>query len=378
MAGIYVHVPFCHAKCAYCDFYSRPCGRSDWAAEAAAYVDGVLAEYACRVSLLGDEPVTTLYIGGGTPSCLPATELTRLINGVAEAHRGTLAELTVEVNPEDVTASQCDALNSCGVNRVSMGVQSLNDNELKAVGRRHTAAEALKAVDTLRRNGIDNLSLDLIYGLPGRTDGSFAHSLQGLLDLAPDHLSAYMLSYEPGTRLTARRNAGKLHEASDDSLVNDYRTLCELTARAGMEHYEISNFAMPGRASRHNTSYWEDVPYLGLGPGAHSYTGGKRSSNPSDLKRWAAGPATAATPEEPLSAAEALNEHIMVRLRTARGLDMPAVATRWGERAAAGLLNRAKPLIDAGKLIQTADNRLYIPEPEWLVADAIMVDLFEG
>lgn len=348
MAGLYVHIPFCRSKCAYCDFYSGPLRGF----EPEAYADALMRELRARRREVGE--LQTVYIGGGTPSTMPPALLAPLL-ALAPGER------TVEVNPDDITPAYADALMRAGANRVSMGIQSLDDAELRAVGRRHTAAAAVAAYRTLRAAGFANISLDLIYGLPGQTPDGWRRTLEATLDLGPDHLSAYLLSYEPGTRLDAMRRAGKVAEVSDDAAEQMYATLCELTRAAGMTHYEISNFAMPGREARHNAAYWDGTPYLGLGPGAHSFDGTLRRYNPSDLKAYMAAPERAATVDEE-TPANRFNDTVMTALRTARGLD-PAILT-------------PAELATARRLLEpTPDGRLRIAESAWLRSDPIIISL---
>lgn len=348
MAGLYVHIPFCRSKCAYCDFYSGPLRGF----EPQAYADALMRELRARRREVGE--LQTVYIGGGTPSTMPPALLSPLL-ALAPGER------TVEVNPDDITPAYADALLRAGANRVSMGIQSLDNAELRAVGRRHTAAAAVEAYRTLRAAGFANISLDLIYGLPGQTPDGWRRTLEATLALGPDHLSAYLLSYEPGTRLDAMRRAGKVSEVSDDAAELMYATLCELTRAAGMTHYEISNFAMPGREARHNAAYWDGTPYLGLGPGAHSFDGTLRRYNPSDLKAYMAAPERAATVDEE-TAANRFNDTVMTALRTARGLD-PALLTP-------AELATARPLLEP-----TPDGRIRIAESAWLRSDPIIIDL---
>lgn len=251
MSGLYIHVPYCRSKCAYCDFYSVAARSLD----ADRYVDAIAAELAARIDSY-PHPFSTVYIGGGTPSVLPAQALSRLI-GLVAPKAVSDAEITIEVNPDDIDRPLADLLAGSGVNRVSMGVQSLVDTELRAISRRHDALSAIEAVSTLRRAGIDNISCDLIYGLPGQTPASFARSIDRLLEIGPPHISAYLLSYEPGTRLTRDLEAGRISRASDTEACNYYHQLCDALSAAGYIHYEISNFALPGMHSRHNSSYWD-------------------------------------------------------------------------------------------------------------------------
>jgi len=347
MAGLYVHIPYCRAKCAYCDFYSGPLKPF----EEATYFAALERELAARRGEV--DGFRTVYVGGGTPSAVNPDRLAPLL-ALAPGER------TVEVNPEDVTPGYAEALLRAGANRVSMGVQSLVDGELAAVGRRHTAARAREAFADLRAAGFDNISLDLIYGLPGQTLGSWRYSLGETLALGPEHLSAYLLSYEEGTLLTARMKAGKLVEAPEELVGLMYGELCAATRAAGFEHYEISNFARPGFYARHNSAYWDMTPYLGLGPGAHSFDGTMRRANPANLKAYLADPAAAAVVEEE-TADNRFNDLLITALRTARGID-PSVFT-------------SAEIIKARTLLQpTPQGRLRIAERDWLRSNSIILE----
>jgi len=366
MAGIYVHIPLCAAKCAYCDFYSVPRGRIS----PDALVDALTNEFSLRRHELGDESVSTIYIGGGTPSSLSSGLLTALMDRFREYSPD---ECTVEVNPEDITAGYVTSLVNAGINRVSMGVQSLVDSELSFIGRRHSARDAIDAVRIIKDNGIDNLSLDLIYGLPGQTVDTWRRSLDTLLGLYPQHISAYLLSYEPGTRLTAMLNAGKITETPDETIEIMYNTLCRMTSDAGFDHYEISNFSQPGRHSRHNSSYWDGTAYLGLGPGAHSFTLGTRRHNPSDIRQYIKLRGSGITVEEPENDSERFNDFIITSLRTADGLNL-AKAAEFGRTDK--VIEAARPHLRSGKMLLSG-GRLRIAETSWLVADSIMRDFIE-
>lgn len=313
-------------------------------------------------------PFSTLYLGGGTPSILPLDALAAMVPQVPDG------EITIEVNPEDVTLKKARAWLDIGINRASMGVQSLCDAELSIIGRRHSAAQAIEAYDTLRHAGFANVSLDLIYGLPQQSLASWRKSLIGVLALRPDHLSAYMLSYEPRTRLSAMLRTGKITEADEETITQMYASLCEETEAAGYEHYEISNFALPGRRARHNSSYWTGEPYLGLGPGAHSFDGKNRSFNPPDLRAYLEKIENGCTASEldPEDENSRFNDRIMTALRTTEGLDLSAVEP---ERLRQ-LRRDASPYLRSGHLL-IADNRLSIPSASWLISDAIISDLFQ-
>lgn len=368
MAGIYVHVPFCHAKCAYCDFYSKPVH----AADAEKYVNALTNELAARRNEL-PEPVKTVYIGGGTPSSLPFRSLLSLMEALPS---DGITEYTIEVNPEDVSHIFVDMLKKhTPVNRISMGVQSLRDDELRYIGRRHSAKQAIDAANIIKGAGF-SLSLDLIYGLPGQTAGSWQFSLDSLLALTPEHLSCYLLSYEPGTRLNAMRLSGKVTEAPDSLAADMYDILTSATARAGYRHYEISNFALPGHEAVHNSSYWNLTPYLGLGPGAHSFDGHDRSYNPSDLKGYIDASGIGFAIKENETDAERFNDFIITSLRTANGIDLERCRVLFGEDRQRLVSATAGQFVKSG-IMWLADGKTGICEKHWLRSDSIMVEFIE-
>ena len=359
MAGIYVHVPFCHAKCAYCDFYSiADSRRSD------EYVEAVIQEYRSRRWELGGQPVATLYFGGGTPSVLDPKQFSRL---AWELLTPQVEEFTIEVNPEDVVAEKIEAWVNSGVNRVSMGVQSLVDSELKAVNRRHSARQALEAISRLKSFGISNISCDLIYGLPGQTEQTWVYSLDTLLEQGITHLSAYNLSFEEGTLLTLRLRKGLIEEASEELVEAMYTTLCRRASDAGFEHYEISNFAKAAFRSRHNSAYWNETPYLGLGPGAHSLDArGIRRYVPSNLKAYLSDPGNAAVIDEETET-DRINDRIFTALRTDSGLPVEQIPQQ--SRAV------VQKFVNQGLMV-VKNGRVIIPEEHFLISDAIIREIF--
>ena len=374
MAGVYVHIPFCASRCSYCDFFSTL--RLDEVGH--DYVEALIAEARLRKAELNGKPVKTLYMGGGTPSQLPLPLLARLIDGLkATLDLNAVEEFTLEANPDDVTPEWCAAVRALGVNRVSMGVQSFQDAVLCLVGRRHTARQAIDAVASLRHAGIDNISIDLIYGLPGQTLETWAESVRQAVDLRPQHISAYGLTYEPGTRLWQQRECGEVVEASEDQYLDMYRILVGLLQVAGYEHYEISNFALPGYRSRHNSSYWNETPYLGLGAAAHSYDGTMRRSNPADLcgsiRRITSG--QPACQVEDLAWWERYDERVMLGLRTADGVDAHRLRSDFGDKAWAHFVSEARRHIDAGNMICTDDGRYILTSEGIVLSDSVMRDL---
>lgn len=361
MAGLYIHIPFCHSKCLYCDFYSTAdnslCDQ---------LIDTIIREFGIRRQEIS-EPFKTIYIGGGTPSILKPDQLSRLCEVLPV---GDAEEFTLEANPEDITPEIVKSWKRLGINRVSMGIQSFDDTQLRSVGRRHTAATALLAIDAIRSNGIDNINCDLIYGLPGQTFESWCNSLSTLIGCRPQHISAYCLSYEPGTPLHRLLDKGRITPVDDDTLIADYNHLCRATSEAGYEHYEISNFALKGFRSRHNSSYWNNTPYLGLGPGAHSFDGTFRRINPPSVKTYISDCPVAVIDDE--NEDQRFNDILITALRTSNGLDLLSLDS----------FRRTRLMKDADKYIRSgamtfSDNHLSIDETHWLVADSILRDLIQ-
>ena len=352
MAGIYVHFPFCASKCIYCDFYSRV--GKDWK----PYVEALLAELAERKEFLKGVPPTTLYFGGGTPSLLPPEALAR----VADAVRATFGvtdfdEFTVEINPDDVTAERAASWRAMGVRRVSVGVQSFCDTHLRWMRRRHTAAEAVAALETLHGAGFDNLSLDLIFGFTGLSDDDWAASIAQATALRPEHISCYQMM-------------GRLADPDEDRCQQQYTLLQERLSAAGYHQYEVSNYALPGRESRHNSAYWARGPYLGLGAGAHSFDGDRlRQWNTPDIDAYIA---SRPGGEEWLSDREVLEEKLMLGLRTVNGLDLSALTD---QELCSLKKTTLENLSRAGKLI-CEGSRIRIPAAGLFVSDAVIRELF--
>ena len=374
MAGIYIHVPFCQSRCAYCDFYS-----TTLLAHREAYVDTVCRELQHRLPELKGEAVKTLYFGGGTPSTLTIEELKRILENIfhLSSFNFQLEELTLEANPDDLTEDYVQGLRTLPINRVSLGIQSFHDRTLRLVGRRHTAQEAIDAVRRLQRHGITNISIDLIYGLPGETLDDWAYSLDQAIALGVKHISAYHLTYEEGTRLWRMQEQDLVSPIDEEQSVRSFELLREKLLAAGYEHYEISNFALPSYHSRHNSSYWQGTIYIGIGPGAHSYDGQCRRWNLSSLTDYIATPQGADVPHEAehLTTDERYDERIITELRTAHGIDLNTLKADFGERYHTHCLHAAAPYIQRGKLIHTEDNHLRLTPESIFVSDAVMRDL---
>lgn len=364
MGGLYIHIPFCHSKCAYCDFFSTPVRKYQ-----SQLVECIILELDRRRHEI--DSIDTVYIGGGTPSILEDAALEKILSHIP-IFKDT--EVTIEANPEDVDINRVRRWTDMGINRVSMGVQSFVDEELSIIGRRHDSVTALKAMEDLREGGIENLSIDLIYSLPGQTLTSWEKSLTTLLDFTPRHFSAYMLTYEPRTRLSAMLNSGKINPVNEEIIIEMYMILTDLSHKAGYEHYEISNFALPGYRSRHNSSYWKEIPYLGLGPAAHSFDGLHRKVNPPDIKQYIEALKSGNMPFkiEKESKADIFNDLLITTLRTKEGLDFKKVKRRRRKQ----FLRDAFPYLIRGELVVN-DNHFSIPEEHWLISDAILRDLMQ-
>ncbi len=380
--AVYIHLPFCLAKCAYCDFNSQvadPQLRS-------LYLQALEAELLQRAADLqaragaAEVTVTTVYLGGGTPTVYSPRQLARVLALVRETLTvAPDAEITCEANPGTVTEASLAELCRAGVNRISIGVQSFNDAELKLLGRIHTAAEAMQAVEAARAAGFDNLSVDLIRGLPGQSLEDWQRTVDTALTLGPDHLSCYGLSIEPRTPLGQRVQRGELVPLDDDAAAELFIYTHRRLVAAGYEHYEISNFARPGKRCRHNLAYWHNQPYLGLGAGAWSYIAGERFRNvpdPAGYCRAALEGARLVVESERLSPRAALGETMMLGLRLADGVDLDALSMRFGldlrrlyraalrQAVSAGLAtldgNRLRPTL-RGMLLNNELAALFLP-----------------
>ena len=376
MAGIYVHIPFCRSRCIYCDFYS-----TIRESEIAGYVTALCREAKERSEELGANTcVDTVYFGGGTPSLLTETQLGCILEYISSVcNVSRQAEVTVEMNPDDVARLSLPR----GFGRVSLGIQTFDNGLLRILHRRHDAATAIEAVKRLQAAGCRNIGIDLIYGLPGQTMEQWRRDLDTAFALDIQHLSAYALSYEPDTPLHRMLLEGSVAETDEEMSTGMYYMLCERAAREGFEHYEISNFALPGFASRHNSSYWNGTPYLGLGPGAHSYDGQRtRRANIPDLSaylRFWNGHANDAEGEklyrkEVLSDSELFDEAVMCGLRTAQGIDLGIVAKRFGQRRVDYLMQMARPHLSAKRMALTG-HCLSLVEEALMVADDVVSDL---
>lgn len=356
---IYIHVPFCHRKCTYCAFFSKVEG-GKWRMD--SYVDALIEEMRQR----RDEqahPIKTVYFGGGTPSILPIEQLERIVKALHDNFDlSQVEEVTLEANPEDLTIGYLQGLKKLGlVNRLSIGIQSLDDEMLRLLNRRHTAQQAIDAVENAHKAGFDNISVDFIYGLPSMTSLT---SMTSLISMVA-HLSAYALTVESGTALAVQVEQGRVELPDEEEVVRQYHSLCRQFSDAGFLQYEVSNFARPGFESRHNSRYWNRTPYLGLGPGAHSFDGFRRRWNKPD----------GTFEQETLTEADAYNELLMTALRTTRGVSLAQVPEQYKER----LHREMQPYVDSGWIVVRSEvgGWSYEPTPEGLLhADGIAAALF--
>lgn len=375
MAGIYVHIPFCKQQCSYCNFHFSTSLRLKEPLLAALKQEMIL-----RQNELHGQPVETIYLGGGTPSLLHAEELLRLFDTLFEHYTiGALKEVTLEANPDDLSSAYLKALRATPVNRLSIGVQSFREQDLKYMNRAHTAQQSDYAIKAAQDAGFENLSIDLIYGTPGLSDADWKNNLAQVTALQIPHLSAYALTVEEKTRLHHDIRAGKSLPVLPEQAAGQFEILHQWAHDQGYLHYEISNLARPGREAVHNTSYWQGVPYLGFGPSAHSFSGKERSWNVANNAFYIRALEQKELPveREILSDADRLNEYIMTSLRTMWGLDLGKVEAEFGASEKARLLQEALPFIEKKQLTEK-EGRLVLTGQGMLFADALAAALFTG
>ena len=373
MAGIYLHVPFCKGRCAYCDFFS-----STNAELKEAYVSALCRELEMRRDYANGEPVRTIYLGGGTPSQLSLAQLDRLFSYIYKVYEvDESAEITLEANPDDLTEEYVRGIREClPVNRISMGVQTFDEGRLRLLRRRHTAMQAIEAVERCRRYGFSNLSIDLIYGLPGEDLMAWESDLRQAIALDVPHLSAYHLTYEEGTPLWQMKNRGEVVEVDEELSAQMYTLLVERLAKAGYVHYEISNFCHPGMESRHNSSYWKGIPYIGCGAAAHSYDGHSRQWNVASIPDYMKGveEGNLRVEREELDLYTAYNDYMVTHMRTQWGVSLSEVRERFGEALLTHGVRSAQPYVKAGLLLREGDV-LRLSEKGVFLSDGIISDL---
>lgn len=369
MAAIYFHIPFCKRLCGYCDFY-----RSVKLRYIPEVVEAMHKELREQGDFLNDKAVRTIYFGGGTPSLLAPREIERFVEQAREQFDcSALEEVTIEVNPDDITSEYITELRKTSVNRISMGVQSLNDDCLRFMGRRHSAQQAVDAVKMLQEAGYDNISVDLIFGIEGFGGEVLAQTLQGTLSMGVQHISAYHLTIEEGTRFGRMLARGEMSETEEERSEAEFLQVHKALTEAGFEHYEVSNYALSGCRSRHNSSYWQNVEYLGIGAGAHSYNGTMRRWCDQGIEGYIIGIEYGS---EVLSLRDKLNEYVMTSLRCAEGLSLARVERDFGTAERKRLEREAAKMRMAEMLI-SEDGRLRIAPEKMLLSDLVIERLIE-
>lgn len=391
MAGIYLHIPFCGKKCIYCGFYSVVSKT-----QRDKYIPALKREIKERGNFFSslyrdDQTIKTLYIGGGTPSVLTPSTIKQAIDELKATFSFPKTafltddpdefEFTIEVNPDDITPDYAKELKQLGANRISMGVQSFHDTHLVWMGRRHTARQAKDAYKTLRQAGFTNISLDLIFGFPGLTHTQWEENLDTIIDLNPEHISAYQLGIDPGTPIEKLINQGKLSLPDEETCERMYKTLQKKLTQTHPNsyiQYEVSNFCKAGFHSRHNSAYWNRVPYLGLGPGAHSFIGRKREWNFPDVDTYCNPTITELREGENLSPEDVFNEILMLGLRTINGAGLKDL--RSSSPQSDHFLSQIAPVIQdlerSGQIFLTRDGRIKIPPEKFFISDGIIRELF--
>lgn len=372
MAGIYIHIPFCKTRCIYCDFYSTT--RSDLKER---YIHALCRELRIRKDYLEGATIETIYFGGGTPSQLDEEDFRQVFATIEEVYgMEHCKEITLEANPDDLTEEYVTRLHRLPFNRISMGIQTFDDVTLKLLNRRHNAMQAIEAVDRCRRAGFENISIDLIYGLPGETDERWERDLKQAVSLNVEHISAYHLTYEEGTRIYELLQAHRIREVDEESSVRFFSVLIDTLDAAGYEHYEISNFCRPGKYSRHNTSYWKGIPYLGCGPAAHSFNTHTREWNVASLEEYMQGIETDRRKFETeyRDKTTCYNECIMTCIRTLWGISLKYIEMEFGTEMWKYCMDMATPYLESGKL-KIQDNHLCLTREGIFISDGIISDL---
>lgn len=372
MAGIYLHIPFCKMRCIYCDFYSTTQSN-----QKELFIDALCQELLERKRYLNKEAIKTIYFGGGTPSQLSEEDFKRVFETIYTHFQvEENAEITLEANPDDLTPNYISALRRLPFNRISMGVQTFDPPTLKLLKRRHTAQQAIEAYQECRKAGFQNISLDLMYGLPGETLSIWEKDLEQIIALRPEHISAYHLIYEEETVLWKLREANRVSEVNEESSLLFFEQLIVRLKEAGYLQYEISNFSLPGLHSRHNSSYWTGDTYLGCGPSAHSFNGESRMANIPSLKLYLEGikQGTPIGEVEELDSYTRYNDFVITSLRTMWGLSLSKLKTVYGSELYDYCLRMAAPYIEQNKL-ELAEDKLRFTQAGIFLSDGIMSEL---
>ena len=372
MAGIYIHIPFCRKACHYCNFhFSTSLGKAD------SMVEAINTEIILRAHEL-KEDIETIYFGGGTPSILKPSQISMLLDTISSNYSvAPSPEITLEANPDDISMEKALAWKQMGINRFSIGVQSFADENLRWMNRAHDASQSIACINTIREAGFDNFSIDLIYGTPGQTQADWVSDLEQAIELKIPHLSCYALTVEEGTALHHMIGSGKKEKISADEQAERFEALVKHSSAAGYMHYEISNLALPGKESKHNSAYWEGKPYLGIGPSAHSFSGKKRSWNIADNLQYIQSIEAGILPSEAeeLRAIDQLNEYIMTALRSIKGIQQDIVVKKWGLEKWQSIERGMQPFLTTGKAMATDGGYTLTMEGRFF-ADGIASSLF--
>ncbi|MCX6253770.1 MAG: radical SAM family heme chaperone HemW [Bacteroidia bacterium] len=369
MAGIYIHIPFCKKLCFYCDFYHIISADDN-----SVFVDTLLKEASLRQDYLGTETVSTIYFGGGTPSVLSVKELGTLLDQINKLFRvEENCEITIELNPDDVNSTYLAGIKKLNINRISLGIQSWRDSDLKMLNRRHDSAQAVMALKETFKAGFENITIDLIYGIPGMSMQEWASNLDFSFSFDIKHLSAYHLTFEKGTVFGKMLEKGLIYEIDEDESASQFNILIEKTESAGFVHYEISNFGKPGYFSVHNSNYWKQVNYLGLGPSAHSFNGYSRQWNIRNLKGYikSVNKGKSFSEREELDAKARFNEYIMTSLRTMWGIDLEYIERTYEKEGYDYVVNLAGKFRDYG-LMKLNKKNLVLTNQGKMISDNII------
>lgn len=373
MAGIYIHIPFCKQACNYCDFHF-----STSLQQSVPLLNALQKEVELRKDYL-TEPVETIYLGGGTPSLLASQWIFQLINTLQEYFSiAKDAEITMEANPDDIDSIKITGWKAAGINRMSVGIQSFHPHLLSWMNRAHQAEQSLSAIRLLQEEGFDNISIDLIYGCPNQSDTEWKEDMDIAISLGVQHLSCYALTSEPKTALWNHIQKGITPEMNSDQQANQFLQLMQQMETAGYEHYEISNFSLPGFKSRHNSAYWKGIPYLGIGPSAHSFNGISREWNINNNNRYIESINAGIIPAtmEKLTETQRFNEYIMTALRTQEGVSVKKVGEIWGKGNIEQLREDIHKWVIKG-LVTDENHFIRLTTAGKLRADGIAADLFQ-
>ena len=369
MAGIYIHIPYCRKLCSYCDFYHVMS-----TGDSGECIEAMDIEMDLRKDYLSGENISTIYIGGGTPSLLTVRETEGLLNSIMRLfHVESDCEITVEMNPDDIEAQYLSEIRQLGINRLSIGIQSWRDADLKLLNRRHDSAKASRALKDAISAGFENVTIDLIYGIPGMTRKEWAENLDYSFSFDIKHLSAYHLTFEKGTMLWKMREKQAINEIDEDESAALFNILIEKAENAGFIHYEISNFGKPGYFSRHNSNYWKQVNYLGIGPSAHSFNGYSRQWNVSSVKEYIKSVNSGRTfyEREELDTRSRFNEYIMTSLRTMWGIDLEYVEKAFDKESYDYLVNLSGKFKNYG-LMKSEGHFLILTNQGKMISDNII------